>query len=141
MKADEFHINCRRSAQSYNGKYIVRKGLLFWLTTQPAEWREQYRIPRQHPISVGSPQTPFPTIRKHALFRNRHGSPQNEKTVAARKRSERQRSRSFVRRLSTSVRRVFLRLSFAKTRFICVFNNFDCLSLNQKIRDQNLILA
>ena len=32
-------------------------------------------------------------------------------------------------------------LSFAKTRFICVFNNFACLSPNQKFRDQNLILA
>jgi len=32
-------------------------------------------------------------------------------------------------------------LSFAKTRFICVFNNFACLSPNQKFRDQNLILT
>jgi hypothetical protein len=32
-------------------------------------------------------------------------------------------------------------LSFAKTRFICVFNNFACLSTNQNFRDQNLILA
>src|SRR5262245_64363511 len=32
-------------------------------------------------------------------------------------------------------------LSFAKTRFICVFNNFACLSPNQKFRDQNFILA
>jgi len=31
-------------------------------------------------------------------------------------------------------------LSFAKTRFICVFNNFACLSPNQNFRDQNLIL-
>jgi len=32
-------------------------------------------------------------------------------------------------------------VSFAKTRFICVFNNFACLSPSQKFRDQNLILA
>src|SRR5262249_7431453 len=32
-------------------------------------------------------------------------------------------------------------LSFAKTRFICVFNNFACLSPDQKFRDQNFILA
>jgi len=32
-------------------------------------------------------------------------------------------------------------VSFAKTRFICVFNNFACLSPNQKFRDQNLILT
>ena len=32
-------------------------------------------------------------------------------------------------------------VSFAKTRFICVFNNFACLSPNQNFRDQNLILA
>jgi len=32
-------------------------------------------------------------------------------------------------------------LSFVKTRFICVFNNFACLSPNQNFRDQNLILA
>ena len=32
-------------------------------------------------------------------------------------------------------------LSFAKTQFICVFNNFACLFPNQKFRDQNLILA
>jgi cardiolipin synthase A/B len=34
-----------------------------------------------------------------------------------------------------------LHLSFAKTRFICVFNNLACLSTNQNFRDQNLILA
>jgi len=32
-------------------------------------------------------------------------------------------------------------LSFAKTQFICVFNNFAYLSPDQKFRDQNLILA
>ena len=32
-------------------------------------------------------------------------------------------------------------LSFAKTRFICVFNNFAFLSPNQTFRDQNLILV
>jgi hypothetical protein len=33
------------------------------------------------------------------------------------------------------------RLSFAETRFVCVFNNFACLSPRQNFRDQNLILA
>src|SRR5262247_1074914 len=32
------------------------------------------------------------------------------------------------------------RLSFAKTRFICVSSNFACLSPSQNFRDQNLIL-
>jgi hypothetical protein len=32
-------------------------------------------------------------------------------------------------------------LSFAKTQFICVFNNFACLSPNKNFLDQNLILA
>src|SRR5262249_19376506 len=32
-------------------------------------------------------------------------------------------------------------LSFAKSRFICLFNKFACHSPNQKFRDQNLILA
>ena len=31
-------------------------------------------------------------------------------------------------------------LSFAKTRFICIFSNLACLSPNQNFRDQNSIL-
>jgi hypothetical protein len=31
--------------------------------------------------------------------------------------------------------------SFAKNRFICVSNNFACLSPNQYFREQNSILA
>jgi hypothetical protein len=33
------------------------------------------------------------------------------------------------------------RLSFAKTRFNCVFNNLACLFPSQNFRDQNSILA
>ena len=32
-------------------------------------------------------------------------------------------------------------LSFAKTQFICVFNNFACLYPSQNFRDQKLILV